>query len=339
MKKQKNVNEAFNVLSMKEEAKLSDPEKQVYYEKLREFLLNRKLQMTTKGALIVAPKLKKMTEKIVKPVTKILAGGKVSKIVGGVENVPDGPVIFAANHQGIMDGFVWIEGCPKHAVIVHSAETNKLLLTAQLNTGLVLVTKDKMRANDRLQAKLDMMSILLKGHSIFICPENAWNLSPNKLHLPLYWGIVELAKKTGKPIVPLVINYVYDTSEPKERITRIEIRYGRPIYVGIEDEIDTKLNEYSDAISTIRWEFIEQQGIYKRSDVSDFEYINFLKGNLANLNLGKIDIKRERDSIYGSKDDFYVFHHLNDVPFDEKGNLLETEEWKRLKMINAIHGI
>ena len=109
--------------------------------------------------------------------------------------------------------------------------------------------------------------------------------------------------------------------------------------MGTEDEIETKLNEYSEAVSTIRWEFMEKQGIYKRSDVSVLEYINFLKGNLANLNLGKIDIKRERDSIYGSKDDFYVFHHLNDVPFDEKGNLLETEEWERLKVINALHRI
>ena len=79
-----------------------------------------------------------------------------------MENIPDDPVIFAGTHQGILDGFIWIEDCPKHAVVVHSAETNKFLLMAQLNTGLVLVTKDKQKSKKRLQSKKRTSTLRIK---------------------------------------------------------------------------------------------------------------------------------------------------------------------------------
>lgn len=238
-----------------------------------------------------------------------------------------------------MDGFVWIKDCPKHAIIVHGKETNKLLLMAQLNTGLILVTKKKRCVQERINAKLDMMTVLLKGHSIYICPETAWNLSPNKLHLPINYGFIDVAKKTGVPIIPLMINYTYDTKSKKERITHIDIYYGKPIYVLPNDSIVVKLNEYSEAVSTMRYEAINEKGVFSRSSINNLEYINFIKGNLSNLKLGKIDINVERAGIQGSKDECYVFNHLNDIPFDKFGRLLDTKEKVRIKRISAKHGI
>lgn len=37
----------------------------------------------------------------------------------------------------------------------------------------------------------------------------------------------------------------------------------------------------------------------------------------------------ERRRIRGVKDDYYLFRHINDIPFDKKGKLLETDEIKR----------
>ena len=250
-----------------------------------------------------------------------------------------GAVIFASTHQGILDGFVWIPDCPKHALVVHSRETNKALLMAQLNTGLILVTKNKKRANERISAKLDMMTVLEKGHSIYICPETAWNLSPNKLHLPINYGFIDVAKKTGVPIIPLMINYGYDVSNEKERITQIDICYGKPIYVSQDDEVLLKLNEYSEAVSTMRYAAIEKNGIFKRSTITNIDYINFLKGNLDNLKLGNIDINVENAGIQNSQDEFYVFNHINNVAYDENGRLLDTKEKRRIKKISAENGI
>lgn len=327
------------VLSKREEERLTSKEKLDYYSKLRDYCKTRKLTNTTRGAITIAPKLKTITGKICKMLCRFLSGGFVEVITDGLENIPEGPVIFASTHQGILDNFVWITDCPKHSLIFHSAETNKALLSAQMNTGLILVTKDKKNSENRINAKLDMMSVLLNGHSVYICPETAWNLSPNKLHLPLNYGFLDIAQKTKVPVVPIVLEYTYDTKTDKERITRVHIRYGKTIVVTENDKLSDKLEEYQEEVSTIRWQLIEEKGLFLRCDISNFEYINFVKGNLRNLKMGKIDINRERSGIQGVNQEFYLFHHINDVPWNDQGKLLGTMEEERLRRLNLIHGI
>lgn len=325
------------LLSSKEESKLSMLDKQKYYQKLREYCIKRKLTNTTVGATYIGPKLKKVTNYISRKLCNILAGGNVKVITDGIEFIPQGPVIFASTHQGILDNFVWITDCPRHALIFHGAETNKALLSAQLNTGLILVSRNQENSKDRMNAKLDMMSVLLRGHSVFVCPEGTWNLSPNRLHLPFNWGVFDVAKKINVPVVPVVIEYTYDTSSAKERITHIHIRYGKPIVVTENDRLEDKLEEYKERISTIRYELIEEKGLFKRSKISNLDYINYVRGNLRNLKMGKIDMNVERAGIQGAANEFYVFHHINDVPWDAWGELKGTEEVERLKRINRTH--
>ena len=313
----------FKILSYREELQLSVEEYSDYAERLRNFCRNRKLQVSSPGAITLAPKLKKPVNKISTAVTKLLAGGAYEKQIEGIENLPEGPVIFACTHQGILDNFVWIPDNPKHALIVHGVETNKLLLAAQYDIGLIYVTKDKGKQDKRYAAKLDIITTLLKGHSIIIFPETAWNLSPNKLHLPLNFGFVDVAKKTGVPIVPMVIEYTYDTQGVKERIVKINIKYGAPIKVEIKDDLIVKTKEYSESVATMRWEILEGRGLVKREEVDNWEYINFLKGNFKNLKLGKIDRTRENNGIQGSNDEFYQYFYINDHAFDEKGNILK----------------
>ena len=327
------------VLSSKEESKLSVEEKQQYYQKLRDYCVGRKLVNTTIGATIIGPKLKKITNSIANKVCDVLAGGGVKVVTDGTENIPHGSVIFASSHQSVLDGFVWITDCPKHALIVHGAETNRALLLAQLNTGLILVTKKKENWKSRINSKLDMISVLLKGHSFIIFPETAWNLSPNKLHLPINYGFLDVAQKTGKPVVPMIMEFTYDTSSAKERISHIHIRYGEPIEVAEYDGLADKLEEFKEKISTMRWDLIAEKGQYVRGDISNVDYINYVKGNLRNLEMGKIDINVERAGIQGSAEDFYQFHHINDVPWDAWGELKATEEVEKLKRINRKHRI
>lgn len=78
----------FEILSLKQENELSLDEKKQYYEDLRYYLFNRKLKVTTRGATTIAPKLKKVTNKIVGAVTKLLSGGEYTKTVKGIENIP-----------------------------------------------------------------------------------------------------------------------------------------------------------------------------------------------------------------------------------------------------------
>lgn len=98
----------IRILSYREELELNTEEKGKYYHDLREWCKKRKLTNTTFGATVIGPLLKKPTEAIARAVCKALAGGKVEIVVDGTANIPDGSVIFASTHQGVMDGFVWI---------------------------------------------------------------------------------------------------------------------------------------------------------------------------------------------------------------------------------------
>lgn len=327
----------MNIMTLKEEANLTLEELELYYNELCQYAQSRKLTNTTLGATTIAPKLKKITNVVAGKLTNILAGGLVEKISDGQENIPDGPVIFAHTHQGLLDNFAWIPATPKHAIIFHSAVVKKILITLQLNTGLILVNKGD--SQSRANAKLDMIKLLLDGHSIAFFPESAWNLSPNKLHLPMNFGFIDIAKKAGVPIVPVVDEYTYDSTIGQERIKRIHIRFGKPIQVIRTDSLKEKLEEYQEVISTIRWGLFEEKGVFRRCEVSNIDYVNFVKGNLRNLKMGGIDVNVEQKYSWNSEDEFYVFHNYNLVPYDENNSLLETDEKEWLKGINLIHGI
>lgn len=327
----------FTYLTVKEEMQLSESERLKYYENFRKNILNRKLTNTTPGALTVAPKLKKFVNKLDSFVTKVLAGGEIECVTDGLENIPDGPCIFASTHQGLLDNMCWIPSNPKHCVILHAADTSKLLVFAQLCIGLVLIDKNTDNPESRMNSKLDIIEILLKGNSIYWCPEAAWNLSPNKLHLPMRHGLIDVARKSSAPIIPMVTEFTHDTSTEKERITKIHIRYGKPIYISLTDDLKEKFEDYKESISTMRWDLIAEKGVFKRSETSNLEYINYLKGNINNLAMknknktGREMLDLENGSVYSSNDEFYLFHHINEIPLDENDEFLEPEEIRRLK--------
>jgi len=178
-----------------------------------------------------------------------------------------------------------------------------------------------------------MIKLLLEGHSISWYPEGTWNLSPNKLHLPMSFGFLDAARKANVPVIPVVHEFTYASDEKKEKITRIHSRFGKPIYITPQDDIKEKLAEYEEAISTMRWELIEEKGLYNREDLSNVEYINQVKSIYKTWEMANVDKNEERKTIYGYNDDFYLFHHINDIAFNENNELLETEYVRKLEKL------
>ena len=139
----------------------------------------------------------------------------------------------------------------------------------------------------------------------------------------MYIGMVDMARKTGMPIIPVVQEYSYkDMSDGKEHIDYVRIRYGHPIYIKESDDLQEKLDEVRESMATMRWDLIEDKGIVRRSSVSNFEYINFIRASIRNLITAGIDVKVEEKGIFGSNDLFYQDHYLNAVDFDEFGAML-----------------
>ena len=319
--------------SPKEVELLNGEYKKRYYEEYRKFVLERKLTNTTPGATTIAPKLKKITNLICKTVIKFFVSENVEIICDGLENIPEVPVIFAHTHQNLLDGFVWIPNLDRHVIVLHHQDVNPLLILCQFNTGLILVKKDN--KNNALNAKLDMTNLLLKGNSIAWFPEGTYCLSPNKLHLPVRFGIIDVAKKTGAPIIPVAHQFTYDYTGNKALITKIQTKYGKPIYVSENDDLLSKLDEYEESISTLKFEIMEENGEYKREDITNIEYINFVNELYKTIDLSGVDKVKERENIYRANEEFYKFHHINEIPFSDDGTFLETEEVRRLETINA----
>ncbi len=314
----------MEILTTNEEKKLTNIGLLNYYEELRDYLIRTPHESLTKGSLTTCEKINPM----VRVILNKFSGYEI--IVEGNESLKGLQGIYAYTHQSKMDHVNFIATNPNHTILLNSVIlSNFYKLILSLN-GVVYV--DKSNKESKQRAKLELMRLLLLGKSITIFPESAWNCSPNKLHLPLYIGFIDMAKKTGSPIIPVVQEYIYDEKKQDgiERIKSVHVRYGKPIYVMETDDSFQKMEEYSTVISTMRWELIEENGIVQREEVSNFQYMNYLKGIIRNLKNAGIDIEVEKQGIFGANDAFYLFHYLNAVNYNSKGEFEEPEHVKKL---------
>lgn len=314
----------FRILCSQEEKKLNKNELIEYYKELRKYLTNSKPENITKGSLSIC----QLINPAVRQVLYHFCGYEI--IVEGNDKV-DGLVgIYAHTHQSKMDHVNLIASNPNHTIILNSSILSMLYKMVLSINGVIYV--DKNDKTSRNNAKIEMIRLLLQGKSITMFPESAWNCSPNKLHLPLYIGMIDIAKKAKVPIIPVVQEYFYDETkvDGKERVLKVIIHYGEPIYVNENDDLFAKLEEYSESISTIRWNLIERKGLYNRKEVTTESYINFLKGCKRNLKNAGIDIEVEKKGIFGANTDFYLFHHINAIDYDEQNNLLPTQHVRKL---------
>lgn len=324
-------------ISYKKECELSNAERIEYLAELREHLKNRKLTNTTFGATLWGPKLYKPTQKLARKVADIFTAKKCKYVVEGQENIPDEPVLFAFNHQGILDGFVWIPYSKRHTIILHGGDVNKLLIAAQINTGLVKVIKGDKKNNQG--AKLDVISLLLNKHSIAWFPESTWNLSPNKILLPLNYGFIDVARIAQVPIVPVAVENTYSIKNDKCIINKVHMRFGEAISIGQLDNLSDVLEMYRERISTMLYEMVEQKGIYERHGIDvDKEYAKFLEMSFKNLKLGKLNWVKEKQYIHSANEEFYSFYNINEYEFDddycEKGLSESIKHYRKIMRKN-----
>lgn len=118
----------------------------------------------------------------------------------------DGNVIYAINHSCKLD-MVYASGViAVHSYVLAGRQRMRLVdrLVFFLN-GVIYV--DRKSKDDKLLAKEKMRRILTEGQNLCMFPEGTWNLTPSKPMLPLYWGIIDIARETERPIIPLVLEF------------------------------------------------------------------------------------------------------------------------------------
>jgi len=315
----------FKILTYEEEKKLSTEERKIYYIRLKEYLSSLKYSLPKEKYLRVCEILNK---KVVRAIVDKIKGYDL--FIENKSVIPNGPVIYASSHQDFNDHFNVVLSIPTHMIILNSSNVPSIIKLVMGIHGIEYV--DRSNAQSRFESKIHLMEYLSKGKSIVIFPEATFNCSPNKLILPLHGGVIDIAKKMQVPIVPMVQEYNFDTSklDGKNKIKSCTVRFGMPIYVSYEDNIKTKKEELRNAMATIRYNLIEQKGIFDRKEISNEEYISYLLSRLHTMDLMKVNYEIEKNTIYGASDEFYQYHPINAVPYNEKGELLTTDPVRKL---------
>lgn len=159
--------------------------------------------------------------------------GGMKRIVIGTENVPkDTPVLYAANHRGILDAAIGYITVPTLTGFVAKKEIRKvpLLNLWMYNVNCLFLDRSDIRAG--MKVILSCVDYINEGISIFIAPEGT--RSHDKDPLPFKDGSLKPAQKTGCPIIPVAItgtDDLFENHKPWLRKTKVVIQYGKPIYL------------------------------------------------------------------------------------------------------------
>lgn len=177
------------------------------------------------------------------------------KELNAMPDVP-GNKIFVINHSSIHDVPVTSEVIKEHFYLLVARQSLELLdrMFFFLN-GVVYV--DRKNKHSKRKATRRMLKILQVGKNLLLFPEGTWNMTPGKPMLPLNWGVIDWAKKTGVPIIPLILEY-----RPECCYTK----YGEAIYIGQEMDKKAGIELLEDAMATLKWDIWEMFSIERRSD-------------------------------------------------------------------------
>lgn len=156
--------------------------------------------------------------------------------------------IFAVNHSCKYDIPYACEAIGKHCfVLVGKQPLNFIDRLVFMINGVIWV--DRKNKENRHNSIDSMVNILNKNGNILLFPEGTRNLSPSKPMLPLYWGVIDVARYAQVPIVPVVLEF--SNSE-------CYVSFGECIFVEEKDDKSAKINELNDAFATLKWKLWEK---------------------------------------------------------------------------------
>lgn len=201
----------------------------------------------------------------------------------------EGNKLFAINHSCIKDMPVASDVICEHVYVLVGKQRLDLIdrIFFFLN-GVVYV--DRKNKKNKVKGLKKMLNILRGGKNLAIFPEGTWNLTPSKPMLPLNWGIIDLAKQTGVPIIPLILEYHPDCCYAK---------YGEPIYINKDMDKQSGIEQLEESMATLKWDIWEMFPVQKRTDAMKAEFEEMVQKRVAEY--PKFDFEYEMSVIRGKE--------------------------------------
>lgn len=168
------------------------------------------------------------------------------------------PIIYVCNHTTAYDIPIAFNAIRKHAFLFAGKQPLEPIDETFFNiNGTIYV--DRKDKEDMKLSKQAMEETLKKKIDILVFPEGTWNLTDSNLMHEMKWGIIEVAQKANALIVPIALDYDYDT-----RVCRYKI--GSAIDVNDMSKKDG-ITTVRDAVASLRWHLFEKRGTDIRKNI------------------------------------------------------------------------
>lgn len=189
-------------------------------------------------------------KKISKHVLKIT---KTTADVKGLNNIPEGPCLFVANHQAIFDAFLMVGFINKPFGFIAKKEIENIPLVKSWLRDMNTVFMDREDVRESIKSINTGIETLKSGYSMAIFPEGTRSLKSEMGEFKK--GSMKLALKAGIPIVPITIDGTYRVLEVGKKVSghTIKMVVHKPIYV------DKLSKEEQSELSIIVHQIIEEE--------------------------------------------------------------------------------
>ncbi len=124
--------------------------------------------------------------------------------VSGKENIPNGPVLFVANHEGNFDIPVLLGFIEKPFGFISKVEVKKVPIIRDWMVMISCVFIDRTNRRQSVQMIRQAAENLKKGHSLVIFPEGTRSRGAGLKEFKT--GAMRIAKEAGVPIVPIAVS-------------------------------------------------------------------------------------------------------------------------------------
>ncbi len=165
----------------------------------------------------------------------------------GFERLPQGPVIFIANHQSVLDIFLVenVIGSYPSYWVAKSELLDYPLLSQVAYRSLIPVPLKTSPIEEQKSVVAQAIAKIKSGYSVVIFPEGG-RFVDGFIH-PFYSGFAAIAKETGAPVVPLFISGTGRALPPGRRLLK---RTPLMITVGniFTCEQDESVNDFKDRV-------------------------------------------------------------------------------------------
>ncbi|WP_053955087.1 lysophospholipid acyltransferase family protein [Inediibacterium massiliense] len=166
-------------------------------------------------------------------------------LVSGLENIPEGPVLFVGNHQGYFDIPILYSSIPKPISFVAKIELGNIPVFGAWMRKQRCIFIDRENPRQSLKAIQEGIKSLKGGHSMVIFPEGTRSKSSQMNEFKK--GSLKMATKAKVPIVPITIDGSYKIlEENKNRIkaSQVKLTISKPIYTeNLSKEEENELSE------------------------------------------------------------------------------------------------